>query len=72
MLKKYKDILSGIKSGVEKINNKKYEEYEKGCMKIKFDFDEKFPLTKQLKSLSVTIVIRSVFEDDGKYYPQAF
>ena len=25
-----------------------------------------------LKLLSVTIVIRSVFEDDGEYYPQAF
>ena len=25
-----------------------------------------------LKFLSVTIVIRSVFEDDGEYYPQVF
>ena len=72
MLKKYKEVLSGIKSVIEKINNNKSGEYEKGCMKIKFDSDEKFPLTKQLKSLSVTIVIRSVFEDDGKYYPEAF
>ena len=36
-------------------------------MKIKFDSDD-----KQLKFLNGTIVIRSVFEDDGKYYPQAF
>ena len=41
-------------------------------MKIKFDSDDKLPLNKQLKFLSVTIVIRSVFEDNGKYYPQAF
>ena len=41
-------------------------------MKIKFDSDAKLPLNKQLKFLNVTIVIRSVFEDDGKYYPQAF
>ena len=41
-------------------------------MKIKFDSDDKLPLNKQLKFLSVTVVIRSVFEDDGKYYPQAF
>ena len=39
-------------------------------MKIKFDSDDKLPLDKKLKFLSVTIVIRSVFEDDGKYYPQ--
>ena len=37
-----------------------------------FNCDDKLPLNKQLKFLSVTIVIRSVFEDDGKYYPQAF
>ena len=41
-------------------------------MKIKFDSDDKLPLNKQFKFLSVTIVIRSVFEDDGRYYPQAF
>ena len=38
-------------------------------MKIKFDSDDKLPLNKQLKFLNVTIVIRSVFEDDGKFYP---
>ena len=64
--------MSGIKSSIEKINNNKSGEYEKDYMKIKFDSDDKLPLNKQLKSLSVTIVIRSVFEDDGKYYHQAF
>ena len=41
-------------------------------MNIGFNSDDKLPLNKQLKFLSVAIVIRSVFEDDGKYYPQAF
>ena len=41
-------------------------------MNIGFNSDDELPLNKQLKFLSVTIVIRSVFEDDGKYYPQAF
>ena len=41
-------------------------------MKIKFNSDDKLPLNKQLKFLSVTIVIRSVFEEDGKYYSRAF
>ena len=41
-------------------------------MKIKFNSDDKLPLNKQLKFLSVTIVIRSVFENDGKYSPQIF
>ena len=64
--------MGGIKCGIKKINNSKSGEYEKDYMKIKFDSDDKLPLNKQLKFLSVTIVIRSVFEDDGKYYPQAF
>ena len=41
-------------------------------MKIRFNSEDKLPLNKQLKFISVLIVIRSVFEDDGKYYPQAF
>ena len=64
--------MSGIKSGIEKINNNKSGEFEKDYVKIKFDSDDKLPLDKQLKFLSVTIVIRSDFKDDGKYYPQAF
>ena len=61
-----------IKSSIEKINNNKSGEYEKDDMKIKFDSDDKLPLNKQLKFLSVTIIIKSVYEDDGKYYRQAF
>ena len=41
-------------------------------MKIKFNSDDKLLLNKQQKCLSIAIVIRSVFEEDGKYYPQAF
>ena len=73
VLRKNKEVLSGIKSCIEKINNNKSEEDKKGYMKIKFNSDDKkLPLIKQLKFLSVTIVIGSVFDDDGKYCPQAF
>ena len=72
VLKKNKEVLSRIKSSIEKINNNKSGEYEKDYMKIKFNSDDKLSLNKQLKFLSVTKVIRSVFEEDGKYYPQAF
>ena len=41
-------------------------------MKIKFNSDDDLPLKKPLKFHSVTIVIRSVFEEDGKIYPQVF
>ena len=42
-------------------------------MKIKFNSDDDLPLNKPLKFHAMTIIIRSVFEEDGKlYYPQAF
>ena len=46
VLKKYKEVLSGIKSCIEKINNKKSGEYEIDYMKIKFNSDDKLPLNK--------------------------
>ena len=41
-------------------------------MKIKFNSDDDLPLNKQLKFMSLTIIVRTVFEEDGKYYPQIF
>ena len=41
-------------------------------MKIKFSSDDDLPLSKPLKFHLITITIRSVFEEDGKRYPQVF
>ena len=41
-------------------------------MKIKFNSDDDLPLNKSLKFCLMTITIRSVFEEDGKLYPQVF
>ena len=41
-------------------------------MKIKFDSDDNLPLNEILKFRVLTIIIRRVFEKDGKYYPQVF
>ena len=41
-------------------------------MKIKFSLDDDFPLNKQLKLLNLTTIVRTVFEENGKYYPQIF
>ena len=41
-------------------------------MKIKLNSDDDLPLNKLLKLQSLTVIVRSVFEEDGKYYPQAF
>ena len=41
-------------------------------MKVKFNSDNDVPLNKSLKFLLMTIIIRSVFEEGGKFYPQLF
>ena len=47
-------------------------DYEKYYMKIKFNSGDDLPLIKPLKFHMMTIIIRSVFEEDGKLYPQVF
>ena len=70
--KKHAEVWSGVKDQIEKVNNGKLEEYEKDYMKIKFNSDDNLALNKQLKFLSVKNIVRSVFEEGGKYYPQVF
>ena len=41
-------------------------------MKIKLNSDDNLPLNKPLKFNLMTITTRSVFEEDGKLYSQAF
>ena len=41
-------------------------------MKTKFNLDDSLPLSKTLNLYNMTIIMRSVFEEDGKYYPQVF
>ena len=72
VLKKYAEIWSGIKYQIKKINNGKLGEYGKGYMKIKFNSDDDLQLNKMLKFRILTIIIRTIFEEDGKYYPQVF
>ena len=70
-MKKYNDAFNGIRDKIKDINNSECD-YEKDQMKIKFNSDENLPLNKPLKSHLMTITIRSVFEEDGKLYPQLF
>ena len=41
-------------------------------MKTKFDTDDDLRLKKPLKLSTITIVVRSVFEENGKFYPQIY
>ena len=70
--KKYTDVCNRIKNEIKTINGGKENYYEKDYMKIKFNSDDDLPLNKPLKFHLMTITIRSVFEEDGKLYPQDF
>ena len=72
VLKKYTELWNGIKNEIETINGGKKSKYGEDSMKIKFDTDDNFPLNKQLKLHMLTIIVRSVFEEDGKFYPQLY
>ena len=41
-------------------------------MKIRFESDNNLPLNKILKLPMLTVIVSSVFQEDGKYYPQVF
>ena len=71
LLKKYNDVFNGIRDKIKEINSNDCD-YEKDYMKIKFNSDDDLPLNKSLKFRLMTITIRHVFEEDGKFYPQVF
>ena len=70
--KKHNEIWRGIKSKIKTINDNKENDQGKVYIKIKLNFDDDLPLNKPLKFHAMTIIIRSVFKEDGKLYPQIF
>ena len=71
LLKKNNDVFNGIRDKIKEIISGECN-YEKDYMKIKFNSDDNLPLNKPLKFHLMTITITSVFEEDGKLYPQVF
>ena len=77
VLEKYTKLWDEIKQHFQTINAGKSGEcnsieYEKDYMKIKFNSNDDLPLNRILKLHNLTIFVKSVFEEDGKYYPQVF
>ena len=72
VLKKYTELWDGITNKIKTINGGKKGEYGKDFMKIKFDTDDNLPLNKPLKLHMLTIIVRSVFEEDSKFDPQVY
>ena len=72
LLKKYADVWDGIKNKIKAIYGRKENNYGKDYMKIKVNSNDDLPLNKPLKFHAMTIIMRSVFEEGDKLYPQGF
>ena len=70
VLKTYADVWDGVKNKIKAINGGQENDYEKDYMKIKINSDDDLPLNKPLKFHVMTIIIRTVFKEDGKLYSQ--
>ena len=69
---KYEEVFSGIKSEIETINGGKELFYEKNYARIGVNTDDDLPLNKPLKFPTLTIIIRCVFQEGIKLYPQIY
>ena len=72
LLEKYKKFWNGIKNEIKTVNGGKEGEYGNDFMNIKFNTDDNLLLNKLLKLRMLTIIVRSAFEEDGKFYPQVY
>ena len=71
LLRKYADVWNRIKNKIKAINIGDCN-YGNDYMKIKFKSDDDLTLNKPLKFHKMTIIIKFVFEENGKLYLQVF
>ena len=69
---KYTELWDKIKYMIKAINGGKVRQYEKDYMRIKFNSNDNLSLNEIAKLHNLTLIVRSVFEEDSKYYPQVF
>ena len=73
IMQKYLEVFDGIKEIIKKINEYSQPiKHDGNNMKIKFNTDDNILLNKIIYFPTITIIIRSVTQKDGKYYPQLF
>ena len=72
MTKKYEEVFSGIRSEIKMLNGGKEQFYGKNYVKVRVNTDNNILLNKKLKFPSLAIIIRCVFEESGRLYPQIY
>ena len=66
-IKKYGEMWRKVRDLIRSITKNSF-----GYMKIKFNLDVELPLNKMTEIPSMIIVVRAVFHENDKYYPQVF
>ena len=70
---KYEEIWPGIRSEIKTLNGGKELFYEKNHSKVGINTDNDLPLNKPIKFPTLTIIIRCVFQEEGKrLHPQIY
>ena len=68
--KQFEDVWEGVKKEIKTINGSKRVEYWKDFLKIWFESYDDLPMNKPIKLRLLTIIIRCVFSESGKFYLQ--
>ena len=69
---KYDEVFSAIKSEIETINGGDKMYYEKNYARIGVNTGDDMPMNKQIKFLTLTIIIRCMFQNGKELYPQIY
>ena len=70
--KKYEEVWEGVKKVIETINGGKNVEHWKDLKRNRFESNDDLPMNEPIRLHLLTIIIRYVFSEDGKFYPQLF
>ena len=71
VLRKFTNTWKSIRAKIEE-NTGSIVQYDKNYMRIKFERNDNLPTDNIVNMHQVKIIIRSVFAQNGKFYPQLF
>ena len=71
VLRKFANIWKSIRTKIEE-NTGGIVQYDGNYMRIKFERNDNLPTDNIINMHRVTIIIRSVFAQNGKFYSQVF
>ena len=70
-VKTYEELWIKIRNSIGSIT-KKSDDFDEKYIKIEFDSDDNFPLSKTIKIHVMVIIVRAIFHKNHKYYSKAF